>query len=53
MISADQQITGKEVAHRQILDAHKPIEHDDEMVMYCIVKADGYAHVIIPSGYEG
>jgi H+-transporting ATPase len=58
MITGDQQIIGKEVAHRLgmdrcILDAHKLIDGaDEDAITDCIVKADGFAHVIPEHKYK-
>ncbi|KAJ3113071.1 hypothetical protein HDU96_003814 [Phlyctochytrium bullatum] len=59
MITGDQQIIGKEVAHRLgmdrcILDAHKLIDPslDEEAVTDRVVKADGFAQVIPEHKYK-
>ena len=59
MITGDQQIIAKEVAHRlgmqrTILDAHKLVDStmSDEELCDRVVKADGFAHVIPEHKYR-
>ena len=59
MITGDQQIIAKEVAHRlgmqrTILDAHKLVDKSmsDEQLCDRVVKADGFAHVIPEHKYR-